>query len=141
MKLRLERFGFTPRSTLGRLFIDDQPKPFCFTLEDVDRNMSQDMPLDILEHLKVKGETAIPYGEYKLVMDFSNRFGKVMPHILDVPAFTGIRIHAGNTDKDTEGCVLVGKTPGMDFIGQSRLAYDELHELILSPCTISVIHA
>jgi hypothetical protein len=111
MKLTLLRKEFTQKSTIGSLLIDDQF--FCFTLEDVVR-----------EGDKVNGQTAIPFGIYKVIIDFSNRFKKDMPHILDVPNFEGIRIHSGNTDADTEGCILLGFTKQRDFIGNSRLAFD-----------------
>lgn len=114
MKLILRRIWFTEKSTIGRLYIDDKFE--CYTLEDVVRE----------DGIKVPGETAIPYGEYKVIIDFSNRFQRLMPHVLDVPLFEGIRIHAGNTDKDTEGCPLVGEIRGEDFVGQSRIAFNRL---------------
>jgi len=97
----------------------------CFVLEDLDRGLHKDMQLHILESMKVKGETAIPYGRYEIVIDVSARFKRLMPHILGVPAFDGIRIHSGNTESDTEGCPLVGRIKGMDFVGQSVLAFNE----------------
>jgi hypothetical protein len=60
------------------------------------------------------------------VIDWSNRFGRMMPHVLDVPQFTGIRIHAGSRPEDTEGCPRTGRTRGNDWVGESRLAYDAL---------------
>jgi hypothetical protein len=75
----------------------------------------------------VFGETAIPAGNYKVVIDYSPRFKRELPHILNVPGFEGVRIHPGNTSEDTEGCILVGKTwAGTNFIGQSRKAFEEL---------------
>lgn len=96
MKLTLKRLAFYPTYTLGLLFIDD--KHFAFTCEDRVRPDGE----------KVMHETAIPAGTYKVIMTMSQRFGKVMPLLVDVPNFTGIRIHSGNTDKDTSGCILVG---------------------------------
>ena len=97
----------------------DSPYVFCNTLEDVDRRLENGGE-------KVYGQTCIPRGTYDVVIDYSSRFKKRMPHILNVPQFDGIRIHPGNTDRDTEGCILVGVTRGDDFIGDSRLAYNEL---------------
>ena len=113
MNLKLVRDTFTNHSTIGKLFADD--KFICHVLEDVTR----------ATNVKVKGETAIPYGKYKIIIDYSNRFKKDMPHILDVRMFEGIRIHAGNTKADTEGCPLTGTTRGKDSVGGSRLAYSK----------------
>ena len=96
MKLVLQRTKLLPTKTLGNLSIDG--KFYCFTLEDTLRP----------EGVKVKGQTAIPAGIYKVCVTWSNRFRKPLPQILDVPGFDGIRLHGGNTDADTEGCVLVG---------------------------------
>lgn len=108
MKLDLVRKEFTEHSTIGDLLIDGQF--FCFTLEDTVREV------------KIPGQTAIPYGSYEVITNYSNRFKKVMPLLLNVPHFEGVRIHAGNTNKDTEGCILLGYTKEKDFIGQSRPA-------------------
>jgi hypothetical protein len=109
MIIGLKRDTFTDKSTIGKLFIDGEFE--CFTLEDVVRET------------KVYGATAIPVGTYRVIVDFSNHFQKDLPHVLDVPGFEGVRIHCGNTDKDTEGCILLGRTRGEDFIGESKLAF------------------
>jgi hypothetical protein len=111
MKLSLIRKDFTERSTIGDLFIDG--KWFCYTLEDVVRDGE-----------KVSGQTAIPYGEYEVITNWSNRFKKIMPLLLNVPGFEGIRIHPGNTDKDTEGCILLGSSKAVDVVGGSKKAFD-----------------
>ena len=112
MKLHLKRLHRTDKSTIGELTIDGKFE--CYTLEDIERDV------------KIKSETAIPKGTYKVIINQSNRFKRLMPLLLNVPNFEGVRIHAGNTNHDTEGCILVGRTRGVDFIGQSRKAYDSL---------------
>jgi hypothetical protein len=112
MKLHLKRLHKTDKSTIGELTIDGKFE--CYTLEDIERDV------------KIKSETAISKGTYKVIINQSNRFKRLMPLLLNVPNFEGVRIHAGNTNHDTEGCILVGRTRGVDFIGQSRKAYDSL---------------
>lgn len=120
MRLHLFRHAFTERSTTGLLFIGSDFE--CFILEDVVR----EAPGFPVAEWKVKGKTAIPRGTYRVVISHSHRFQKETPELLDVPGFLGIRIHPGNTDADTEGCLLPGRTRTRDFVGQSRFAYDQL---------------
>lgn len=112
MELKLVRKELTTRSTIGELQVDGDFE--CFTLEDVVRPV------------KIKGATAIPQGVYEIVINWSQRFQRLLPLLLNVPQFDGIRIHAGNTDADTEGCILVGRTRATDFIGVSRAAFNAL---------------
>lgn len=118
MRIKVTRFSFQEKCTIGHLLCDGDDTGI-FTLEDKVRDE------------KIPGETAIPSGTYKVVVDYSTHFGKDLPHLLDVPGFEGVRIHPGNTDLDTEGCILVGKKWDLgDFVGQSREAFDELFEKI-----------
>jgi hypothetical protein len=112
MHLKVLRSAFTNRSTIGELYVDDAFE--CFTLEDMARPV------------KVPGMTAIPEGVYVVSVSFSNRFRRLLPEIHNVPNYTGVRIHPGNTDTDTEGCILVGRAKAEDFIGNSRAAFDKL---------------
>ena len=112
MKLQLVRNTFGAESTIGELFRDGQFE--CFTLEDTVRAV------------KIPGKTAIPAGTYEVTVNFSPHFGRPLPLLLDVPEFEGVRIHPGNRPQDTEGCILVGRTKGADFVGESRLAFDAL---------------
>ena len=98
MELRLKRIAKKDTYTIGRLFIDGEY--FCDTLEDKVRDLSKEA--------KVKGHTAIPTGRYRVYLTYSPRFKRILPLLEDVPQFTGVRIHRGNTAKDTEGCILVG---------------------------------
>lgn len=117
MKLELKRDTFTDKTTIGKLYLDGLE--FAHTLEDTDRKLEDG-------GVKVFGKTCIPRGTYDVIVDMSKRFNKLMPLLLRVPQFEGIRIHAGNYDKDTEGCILVGSTRGNDFIGDSRITFESL---------------
>jgi hypothetical protein len=125
MEIILQRIKYNETATIGDLLIDGAP--FCHTLEDKDRDLLKTMPLTDIAQKKIHGKTAIPKGKYEVALTFSNRFQKVMPQLLDVPGFAGIRIHAGNTSADTEGCILVGsKATGDDFITESKKTYQTL---------------
>jgi hypothetical protein len=113
----LKRRWYSDRSTIGALTLGDFS---CFTLEDRVREPG----------VKVQDKTAIPAGRYRVVVDFSQRFQRRMPLLLDVPMFTGIRIHSGNTAEDTRGCVLVGEWRAPDWVGDSRRAFADLFFLI-----------
>lgn len=104
MKLLLERNELLQDGTRGNFYIDNVF--FCFSMEDVDGHLESG-------GVKVPGETAIPRGTYRVIIDYSNRFNREMPHVLDVPGFSGVRIHNGNTQDDTEGCVLLGSAKGL----------------------------
>lgn len=124
MYMQLVRDGFGEQSTEGKLFVNGTTE--CDTLEDKDRKLEDGGE-------KVYGETAIPRGIYEVETSMSNRFKKVLPILLDVPGFTGVRIHPGNTSKDTEGCILVGTNMGSNtdnFVGHSRVAFTELMDKI-----------
>jgi hypothetical protein len=95
-------------ATLGELFIDGVHE--CWTLEPPD---------------------TFAAGTFDLVIDRSERFGRLMPHVLNVPGHTGIRIHWGNWRKDTKDCTLVGETEGTDFIGHSVEAFNILFSKLL----------
>lgn len=112
----IERQWFTDKSTVGMLSLDGVH--VCYTLEDTCRRK------------KEKGTTAIPSGRYEVTVDYSERFKKMMPHILDVPFFEGVRIHPGNTPEDTDGCVLVGLRKGENAVYDSVKAYGILFDEI-----------
>lgn len=122
--IKVIRDTYTDKSTIGRLYINDVF--FCDTLEDIVRDSNKDGDLDDKGESKVHGKTAIPSGTYKMILSVSNRFKKLMPEILNVKGFLGIRIHSGNVSEDTEGCILVGLSRSRDGIGQSRDAFIKL---------------
>lgn len=112
MKLTLIREIFTDKTTIGSLFIDG--KFFCYTLEDKDRGLTSDMTLEEIKKIKVYGETAIPLGSYKLILNASPKFNRVLPRLQEVKGYEGVLIHRGNYAKDTLGCILVGKEKSKD---------------------------
>ena len=112
MKIVVVRDTFTENSTIGKMLIDGAF--FCYTLEDTIRDV------------KIAGETAIPYGSYKVVVNMSNRFKRLMPLLLNVKGFEGVRVHNGNTKEHTHGCILVGATKSKDFIGLSKQTFTKL---------------
>ena len=112
MILELKRNIFTDDSTIGEISIDGTF--VCYALEDKVRPT------------KIKNVTAIPYGKYELAITFSNRFQQYMPLLLKVPGFEGVRIHSGNKSADTEGCILVGSSKSLNFIGNSRVTFKSL---------------
>lgn len=118
------RKELAPDYTAGELHIDG--KFFCYTLEDKVREVQVDGKWKWEARFKVPARTAIPAGTYPLIIDFSARFKKRLPLIQNVPNFTGVRIHAGNTTADTEGCILVGQAPHGAFLGQSQAAMTRL---------------
>lgn len=120
MKLRVERLWKKPTYTVGRLYVDG--KLYCNTLEDVVR--------DLTKEAKVPGKTAIPAGTYKVIFNWSPKFGRNLPRLLNVPHFDGILIHPGNTADDSAGCILVGKNTEVGRLTESRYTSDCLNVLI-----------
>ena len=112
MVITVKRLYKTDNSVIGEMLVDGIFE--CFTLEDAERPV------------KIKGETAIPKGTYRVIINESNRFKRLLPLLIDVPNFEGVRIHSGNSNHDTEGCILVGQTRNKNYIGQSRKAFDKL---------------
>jgi hypothetical protein len=124
MKITVERFDFGSDDTIGKVFIDG--KFYCYCIEDEVRKV------------KVKGETCIPNGTYKVSKrhspKFSPKFGHDMLWIKDVPGFEFILIHTGNTDNDTEGCLIVGmrigQLEGQRAVLDSKTAYNKIYPII-----------
>lgn len=108
MELTLQRLPSENSHTDGDLSVDNEW--LCYTLEDTVRAV------------KIKSETAIPAGRYRITMENSPKFGPNTLTVNNVPGFSGVRIHAGNTEADTEGCPLVGMVRTADGIGRSREA-------------------
>jgi len=112
MKITVKREFFSDTETLGTMFIND--KFFCYTLEDYDRKLKQNQSSSEIAQEKIYGKTAIASGDYRVILSISNRFKRLMPEVLNVKGFAGIRIHGGNTHLNTDGCVLVTKNRFVD---------------------------
>lgn len=141
MKLRLKRIAKKDGYTIGKLYIND--KYFCDTLEDKDRGLQQSMSLDIIKKMKEYGSTAIPAGVYAINMNiisprfknkspYNNYQGRV-PRVMNVKGFEGVLIHIGNTAKDTEGCILVGKNKQVGKVLESTQTFNNLMQKYLVP--------
>jgi hypothetical protein len=127
MRMQLKRVQCGAKSTLGELLIEGKHE--CMILEDTDRK------LEYYPDQKVYAETCIPRGEYRVIITFSNRFKRELPLLVDVPGYTGVRIHPGNQTSDTEGCLLPGTSyvtnpDGSHIVNGSRVAFEKLFNKI-----------
>lgn len=124
MEITLNRTYKSPDYTIGKMYLNG--KYFCDTLEDPVRHIAPD------GSGKIKNETAIPAGRYKVVVDESPRFKRALPRLVAVPYFEGIRIHAGNTTADTSGCILVGENKEKGKVLNSRATETRLTGILLN---------
>lgn len=124
MRLTLIRRWNKDKYCIGDLYIDG--KWFSNTLEDTDRGLDDKMTEEEILKRKIKGETAIPTGIYTVLLTYSPKYKKIMPLINNVKGYQGIRIHSGNTHKDTEGCLLVGKNKEVGKVLDSRVTFNAL---------------
>ena len=132
MKLTLKRIALRPTYTIGKLYIDDVY--FCDTLEDTVRDINKSGKFDNGEQ-KIKGKTAIPYGTYEIKWTYSPRFKKYTPQLMNVPSFEGIRVHAGNTSADTEGCLILGENKQVGKVLNSRATINKFYPIIKEACS------
>lgn len=138
LNLTLKRIAKRPTYTIGRLYVDG--KYFCDTLEDTDRGLQQSLPECVNKAKKVKGRTAIPTGRYRVTLDVkSQKYSKVafynfcngyVPRLLNVPAYDGVLIHVGNSERDTEGCILVGENKAVGKVLNSRETFLRLYDVL-----------
>lgn len=133
MELLLKRTYLGPNYTIGKLYIDGVY--FCDTLEDTVRDYNKDGDLLDKGETKIFGETAIPYGEYEVVVNMSPKFKRLLPRILNVLHFEGILMHGVKkgfiaTSKHTHGCVLVGKNTVKGGLTESADYTDKLTVLL-----------
>ena len=136
MNLKLERKYRKETYTIGKLYVDGVY--FCDTIEDKDRGLDDSMVLADIMVKKKYGETAIPYGTYKVEINYSPKYKKLMPQIMNVKGFYGIRIHSGNTAKDTLGCLIVGKNTKKGMVTESRATYNKLFALMKDEKDITI---
>jgi len=120
INLKLDRRIQNPNNVIGELYWEDEME--CNTLEDTDRFLEDEI------NEKVDKQSAIPRGSYKVIINKSTRFKRDMPLLLNVPGFSGVRIHKGNTEEDTEGCILVGEyvSDDMKSVVNSKKAFDKV---------------
>lgn len=136
MEIKLVRIAFKENYTIGKLYVDDTY--FCDVLEDNDRGLDSSMTESEILKRKVKGQTAIPTGHYKIDITYSPKYKRMMPLLLDVKGFSGIRIHSGNTAKDTEGCLIVGKNKKVGMVLESRDTYQRLFKMMKGQKEITI---
>ena len=128
LNLKLERKWKKEKYTIGNLFINGVF--FSNVLEDKTRGLRQDMTLEEIKKIKIHGQTAIPSGRYEIRVTLSARFRRQLPILLNVPGYAGVRIHPGNTDANTEGCLLPGKNDRVGQVSNSRATMAALQKQI-----------
>lgn len=130
IKLRLKRIAYKDTYTVGKLYIDDIY--FCDTIEDKVRELNSIKD-------KVAGETAIPKGTYKVILNVSPKFKRLLPRLLDVPYFDGILLHRGNEAKDSAGCILVGENKEVGKVLNSTKYEIKLVEILKKDSDIEIV--
>ncbi len=140
MKILVDRKWKKDTYTIGRMYVNDAF--FGNTMEDTDRGLKQPMSLSEIKEIKLAAITAIPTGTYKIRMDIispkyslkpwyvSNCHGARMPRLENVPGYSGVLIHPGNTSKDTDGCILVGKNDVKGMITKSKDYFLRLYNMM-----------
>lgn len=140
MELTLKRIAKRDTYTIGKLYVDGSY--FCDTIEDKDRGLNNHMPLAEIKRKKVYAQTAIPTGKYEVLMDIcSPKYsqkpkwkeynGGFMPRLKDVPGYSGVLIHPGNTENDTMGCLLVGENKVVGKVINSEATFKRLYPIML----------
>lgn len=126
LDMKLVRTEFKDTQTVGKLYLNGVY--FCDTLEDKNRDLNKNGIFDGTEK-KVYSETCIPFGQYKVIINQSPRFKRLMPRLLNVPHFDGILIHNGVTEKNSAGCILVGSYDGQKLV-RSKEIFNKLFEIM-----------
>lgn len=144
MELKIKRKAFEKDYTIGKLYIDGVA--YCDTLEDCDRGLTQDMPLEEIKAKKVYGKTAIPTGTYEVDMNtispkfqarsWAKPYGGKLPRLLNVPGYEGILIHPFNSAAESLGCIGVGKNSIKGMITDSSRTFMSLMSKYLLPAKV-----
>ena len=138
MEIKVRRIAKRDTYTIGKLYINGTYE--CDTLEDKDRGLTKFMKLEDIKSKKVYGKTAIPTGKYQVIWSYSAKFKKSLPLLLNVPSYEGIRIHSGNTDADTLGCILLGENKAIGKVLNSRIVCDKVLPKIKKACETEKVY-
>lgn len=139
MDLEIIRKIFTDESTIGDFVVNGIR--YYYSLEDKDRQRQEDGTIiPWTKELKIPGVTAISYGRYEVTTNWSNRFKRIMPLLLNVPDYDGVRIHNLNTDEQTEGCPGIGYTKAENFIGESKRAFNDFMPRLVAALKIGKVY-
>lgn len=137
MEIKVERAYKGKTYTIGHMYIDGEY--FCDTLEDTDRLLSDEMTVSEIKTKKVYGKTAIPTGSYKTEITYSPKFKKKLPLLYNVKGFDGIRIHNGNDESHTLGCILVGENKVKGKVINSNVTLTKLLNKLKNQTNIKTI--
>lgn len=143
MKLLLERIYKRNTYSIGHLYYFDGDKKIyvCDTIEDKDRGLKDSMSVAEINKIKVFGKTAIPSGTYEITLNiksprfgskqfYANLCGGKLPRLLNVKGFEGVLIHCGNTEEDTNGCIIVGFNKVKGKVVDSKTAFTKLYPIL-----------
>lgn len=141
MEIKIKRVAKKADYTIGHLYVDGQY--VCDTIEDTDRGLTQQMPLEEIQRIKVKDRTAIPSGQYRVALGikspkYSNfarypwakAINGCVPRVLNVAGYEGILIHVGNTAEDTSGCIIVGENKVVGKVINSTATFNKLYAMM-----------
>ena len=139
MKILVKRVAKKEKYTIGKMQVDDVY--VCDTIEDKDRDLTQNTPLNDIKKKKVYGQTAIPSGTYNVTLDvvstkfvqkpyFKELCGGKLPRLMNVPGFDGVLIHTGNDEDDSYGCIIVGYNKVKGKVIESRKAFEKLYPIL-----------
>lgn len=130
MELVLNRIAYRDTYTIGKLFINGVLFSDC--IEDRNRDLNHDGDLNDDGEGKVYSETCIPFGKYEVIVNYSPKFKRFLPRLLNVPSFEGILIHNGTSEKSSAGCIIVGENKTVGKVTNSTYYMNKLTDLILA---------